>query len=96
MSAGLDLVEPVVEPNAPDEYDLVGRTVLPAPASGNIGSGTRTAVTIQREQNEHDGHYVAFEFEDVKYRYSCFIASLAAGRIGVVPAPSLGGLDPCP
>lgn len=97
MSVGLDLVEPEVEPTAREDYALVGRGVLAAPAIANVDVGLGlTAVTIQRAQNEEDGHYVPFELDDVKYRYSCFVASAVADDIATVPPPNDDPAAPCP
>ena len=98
MSVGIDLLEPELEPTAREEYALVSREVISPPAIGNIdlSSGDITAVTIQREQNEHDGHYVPFEHDDVKYRYGCFIASMVRDGTATVPAPEDDVLTACP
>jgi hypothetical protein len=98
MSVGLDLVEPVVDPDAPSEYALVGRNVLSAPAALNVSSpfGRVTGVTIQREQNHQDGHYVPFELDDVKYRYGCFVDSLMRFGAGAAPKVVDDALAPCP
>jgi hypothetical protein len=95
MSAGLDLVEPAVEDSAALDYQLVGRGVLPAPLHGNI-DGIVTAATIQRQQNDQDGHYVAFEFDDVKYRYGCFVDAVVRNESGVVALPSDDAMAACP
>jgi hypothetical protein len=88
MAVGLDLVEPAYEETAAQELPLVGRSVIPAPARANVDAGADlTAVVIQREQNHQDGHYVSFELDDVKYRYSCFVATAVADDIATVPAP---------
>jgi hypothetical protein len=97
MSVGTDLIAPEVEPTAAEEYALVGRGVLPAPLSLNLfapGGGV-TAGTLQRQQNGQDGHLVAFEFDDVKRRYACFVATLAESELPVVPAISSDPLAPC-
>jgi hypothetical protein len=86
MAIGLDLVEPEAEETAALELPLVGRGVLPAPATANIDSRL-TAVVIQRQQNHQDGHYVPFELDDVKYRYSCFVATAIANQFATVPLP---------
>jgi hypothetical protein len=98
MSVGLDLIEPQAEPTAADDYALVGRGVIAAPAVGNVDhpSGDVTAVTIQRAQNEHDGHYVSFEHDDVKYRYGCFADTLRRDGVAKVPLPNDDAFAPCP
>ncbi len=98
MSVGLDLAGPEAEDTAAADYALVGREVLPPPVSGNIdlASGDITAATIQRAQNHQDGHYVPFELDDVKYRYSCFVASLVRDGIATIPPPDDDPLAACP
>jgi hypothetical protein len=96
MSTGLDLVGPPVEPTAASDYALVGHSVIAAPASANIllQDGSRvTNVCVQHEQRPGvDGHYVPFEFEDLKYRYSCFLQCAVAGR-AILPVQNADSLD---
>lgn len=97
MALGIDLVEPEAEDSAAVDLALVGREVIPAPATGNIdGSPDFTAAVIQREQNHQDGHYVPFEFDDVKYRYACFIATAVENGTATVAAPNDDAAAPCP
>jgi len=59
--------------------------------------GSVTGVTVQREQRPGvDGHYVPFEWGDIKYRYSCFFDSLVKTGVAVLPAPNDDGLADCP
>lgn len=98
LAAGLDVIGPLVDPDAEAAYSLAGRSVLPAPASGNIvaGTGAVTGVVMQRAQREGiDGHHVHYEWPDVKYRYSCFFATLARTGQAVLLPPVDDGLAPC-
>jgi len=98
LAAGLDVIGPLVDPDAEGAYALAGRGVIPAPASANAGAGPGavTGVTVQREQREGiDGHHVPFEWGDVKYRYSCFFDSLARTGQAVLLPPMDDGLAPC-
>ncbi|MEZ4312856.1 MAG: hypothetical protein R3F14_32940, partial [Polyangiaceae bacterium] len=83
MAAGLDGVGPLVEPSLGEDLARAGRAVVSAPASA--GGGAPGGFVFQREQREGvDGHYVTFEWDDVKYRYGCFFASMVAGEGGAV------------
>jgi hypothetical protein len=97
MSVGTDLISPEVEPTAAEEYPLVGRGVVPPPVSLNVPAvgGSVTAATLQRAQNGEDGHYVPFEFDDVKRRYACFVATLADGDLPIIPAIASDPFAPC-
>ena len=54
-------------------------------------------MTVQRLQNgDVDGHYVPFEYPDLKRRYSCFVASAVAQGVAVAPGEGDDGLAPCP
>ncbi|HJL02916.1 MAG TPA: hypothetical protein RMH85_15185 [Polyangiaceae bacterium LLY-WYZ-15_(1-7)] len=76
MALGADLVLPAAEETWEEEYALVGLEGITAPATANRNGAT--VVTLQRAQREGtDGHYVPFEWEDVKRRYACFLASHA-------------------
>jgi hypothetical protein len=98
LAAGLDVVGPLVDPDAEAAYALAGRGVIAAPASGNLGApgGAVTGVTMQRVQREGiDGHHVPYEWGDVKYRYSCFFESFARTGQAVLLPPVDDGLAPC-
>ncbi|MFT3771026.1 MAG: hypothetical protein QM820_36895 [Minicystis sp.] len=99
MAAGLDVIAPLVDPSAADDYALAGHGAITAPASNNIQApgGSVTGVTLQREQRPGiDGHHVPFEWGDVKYRYSCFFDSLVKTGTAVLPPPNDDGLADCP
>lgn len=98
LAAGLDVMGPLVDTEAEEAYALAGRGVLSAPASGNVDAKPLavTGVTLQRAQREGiDGHHVHYEWEDVKYRYSCFFETLAKTGQAMLLPPVDDGLAPC-
>lgn len=74
---GAELLEPVLEPEAlaPMAFRGVGDP-LEAPVAENRGGAT--AVVRQYEPSVLDGHHVAFQREDAKAEYACFLRSLAS------------------
>jgi hypothetical protein len=99
MSVGLDIVAPTVEETAVEDYALVGRELLAAPARGNVlhsSTGPLTGVTVQGQQNAQDGHFVAFEIDSLKHQYSCFLASIVDANVGTLPAANDDALAACP
>jgi len=84
MSLGADMALPAAEETWEDEYALVGLGGLTPPVRANLGE--RTVVTLQREQRlDFDGHYVPFEWDDVKWRYACFLATHARDGVATLP-----------
>jgi len=92
---GLDLVGPDVTeipPGVPvgpegqiiQRIELAGGRQLDPPVSGNVevpGQGPRTAVVVRYpEDGIREGHYVAFQREEPKHQYGCFLEDLAAGK----------------
>lgn len=56
---------------------------------------TGVVVQFKPDQATNNGHIVAFQRDDVKHQYSCFLSTFVSTGIGVVPAPA--ALDtPCP
>ncbi|CAN0347267.1 unnamed protein product [Laminaria digitata] len=76
LALGLDLVEPVTEPVALEIMALGGHgEAIPTPASANGPEGV-TAVAIQYRPSVLDGHHVAYQRDDAKAQYACFIYSM--------------------
>lgn len=98
MSMGLDLMDPELIAGSADDYELVGRSVLPPPLKGNVDrpSGDVTAVTVQHEPAQDEGHDVAFELDPVRYQYGCFVDTLVKRDLPTVPAPNDDPFDDCP
>jgi hypothetical protein len=71
----------------------------PYPVHANVmaDDGTPyTGVVVQyADDGILDGHNVAFQLDEVKYQYGCFLATLLQDGVGVVPAPAPLG-TPCP
>lgn len=105
LSLGLDLAGDALDEKHPELthfaplgslLDLVGRSQIPLPASGNrvIGDDTVTAVVIQYpEDGIEDGREVVFQTEAPKHQYRCFLEGLAKGKPRVPSAGKVG--DPC-
>ncbi len=95
-SLGLDLVEPVLEPEALDIMAMTGHPeAIPTPAGGNLEDNI-TGVSIQYAPAILDGHHVAYQRNDAKAQYACFLRS-----VGIEPAPVLrsveaSALENCP
>ncbi len=93
LSLGLDLAGPELDDAGDPRLDgqtplgpllpLVGRAVIPLPASGNVeiaGRAAATAVVIQyAEDGLEDGHEVVFQTAAPKRHYQCFLATWLAG-----------------
>ena len=107
LSFGLDLAG---EPLDADHPELArfrplepllrfsGARRIDLPASGNAGppgGPARTAVVVQHPEGPvEDGHEVVFQTDPPKHQYRCFLQTLAAGGVPVVPIP--GGVgDAC-
>jgi len=56
---------------------------------------TGVVVQYQPDEKSKDGHIVAFQRDEVKYQYSCFLSTFVKTGIAVVPAPAPLG-TPCP
>jgi len=96
---GVDMVGPDVTeipPGVPvgpegqiiQRIELAGGRQLEPPVSGNRmveGAGARTAVVVRYpEDGIQEGHYVAFQREEPKHQYGCFLEDLARGRVPVI------------
>jgi len=108
LSLGLDLAGPSLDAAHPDLSDLrplesllrfSGGERIGLPASGNRplgGGGRATTVVIQHpEDGVEDGHEVVFQTDPPKRQYRCFLESLAATGLPVVPAGGDPAAD-CP
>lgn len=81
---GVELVAPMLEPEALEIMKLVGLDqVLEPPVSGNVASGV-TGVVRQYPPSVLDGHHVAYQRDDTKAEYACFIKTLASGGVPVL------------
>ncbi len=74
--------------------------VLPYPAVNDVGepdSGVYTGVVVQYPADSvtQNGHDIAFQLDEVKYQYGCFLSSMLKTGVAVVPAPAALG-TPCP
>jgi hypothetical protein len=74
--------------------------LLSYPVSNDVKSldGTPyTGVVVQYAADaiSMNGHDIAFQLDDVKYQYGCFLYSVMKTGVGVVPAPAALG-TPCP
>jgi hypothetical protein len=93
---GVDLVEPVVEPEALDYMVWGGRTdTVTAPVSGNVPSGV-TAVVAQYEASVLDGHHVAYQRDDAKAQYACWLRAVGVGDAPIFRSIEGSSLDACP
>ena len=91
---GAQLVEPVLEAEALDQ--MRWRNLddeLTAPVTGNR-DGT-TSVVQQYEPDVLHGHHVAFQRDDTKSQYACFIHSLTDTETPTFYAADESGVDAC-
>lgn len=114
MAVGMDVAAPAAEPSVVSELALLGRSEIALPARGNVqlqNGQTATAVALQRDAKGLNGHHVAFEFDDVKHAYGCFIKTLSddvqrvseqssepaslEGAIATLPATQSDAAAPC-
>ena len=92
---GVELVSPVLEPEALEIMKLVGLDrVIEPPASGNTVSGV-TGVVRQYPPSVLDGHHVAYQREDTKAEYACFIKTLANQGTPVLKAAAQATPELC-
>lgn len=86
---GASLAGPSIEPTLPEALGLAGAEPVTFPAGKNRGG--MTAVVTHYDVPFNLGHFVAFDREDARHQYTCFLASLGEKVDG--PA----ALDaPCP
>lgn len=86
---GASLAGDSVEPTLPEALGLVGGSPVTFPAGKNRAGVT--AVVTHYEVPFDLGHFVAFDREDARHQYTCFLASVGE----TVGGPA--GLDaPCP
>jgi hypothetical protein len=73
--------------------------LLPYPITDNLEAASGapyTGVVVQYAgDGEHDPHTIAFQLDEVKYQYGCFLATFLARSAATVPAPATLG-TPCP
>ncbi len=92
---GVQLVSPVFEPEAVEIMKLVGLDdVLMPPASANADSGV-TAVVRQYEPSVLDGHHVAYQRDDAKAQYACFIKMLALYGVPTLASVDQSSVENC-
>ncbi len=92
---GVELVAPNLEPEALEIMRLVGLDqVLEPPVSANHPSGA-TAVVRQYEPSVLDGHHVAYQRDDTKAEYACFVKTLALTGIPVLAAVPDSSVENC-
>lgn len=97
MSAalGVDLVEPVVESEALDTMAWTGHAdAIPLPAQGNAASGV-TAVVAQYPASVLDGHHVAYQRDDTKAQYACWVRSVGVNGPPVFRSVEDSQLEAC-
>lgn len=91
---GAELVEPVYEPEAFELMRWRGfGDPLELPAGANR-DGT-TALVAQYEPRVLDGHHVAFQRDDAKAQYACFVHSLTTGGAPLFRSSSASEADAC-
>ena len=91
---GAQIVEPVVEPIALEAMAWRGLDdTLTPPVSANR-DGT-TAVVTQYEPSVLDGHHVAFQRDDAKAQYGCFLRSLAQEAAPVLRSVDNSSIESC-
>jgi len=96
---GVDMVGPEVTEKPPgipvgpegqiiQRIELAGGRQLDPPVSGNVtveGQGPRTVAVVRYAKDGiQEGHYVAFQREEPKHQYGCFLEDLARGRVPVI------------
>ncbi len=92
---GVDMVEPVVEPEALEIMALSGHAApLAAPVAGNAASGV-TAVVAQYDASVLDGHHVAYQRNDTKAQYACWVRSVGVGDGPVFASVEASELAAC-
>ncbi len=92
---GADLAEPVEEAMALDVMGLVGHgQPVALPVEGNHPSGA-TAVVAQYPPSVLDGHHVAYQRDDAKAQYACFIKTLTATGTPVLKDPENADVTEC-
>lgn len=96
LGLGLSLAGPSLDAMTPEISDftpladllpLVGAQTTSLPASGNIGGTVTAVVTQHAEDGIEDGHEVVFQTDEPKHEYECFLRTLRATGVPVVPAP---------
>jgi hypothetical protein len=90
----------IIWPSLQDSLSLEGKGgLVPYPVKDELvnESGTAyTGVVVQYPFEEIAGsHSIAFQLDDVKYQYGCFLSSFLATGHATVPAPAPLG-TPCP
>lgn len=81
VSIGGHHVGPTIEPI--EGLTLLGRSELAAPVTGNL-NGT-TAVVIQYEATDSDGHFVVFDVAQARRQSTQFLSTLASTGTATVP-----------
>jgi hypothetical protein len=81
VSIGGNHVGPIIEPI--EGLELLGHSELTAPVTGNVG-GT-TAVIIQYQATESDGHFVVFDVAQARRQSTQFLSTLASTGTATVP-----------
>lgn len=89
----------VVWPSTQDALKLAGKGgITPYPVSQNLTSedGTKyTGVIVQyKGDGVYDPHALYSQLDDVKHQYGCFLSSILATGVALVPAPAPLG-SPC-
>ncbi len=88
-SFGLDLGGAALDTSVNDVLVASGGQRIELPASGNLrGSAGEpvTGVVVQHRQDEvEDGHEIAFQLDEPKRQYQCFLTTFAADRPPLVP-----------
>lgn len=100
LAYGHQQVGEVVWETTQDALELIGRNgVIDYPVTKNLksaGGESYTGVVVQYEGDGlYDPHAVAFQLEEVKHQYSCFLDSYFRTGVSVVPPPASLG-TPCP
>lgn len=87
---GLDIVEPLLEPQIADFLALTSVSVVAAPIGGNRQDGKITGVAAQFAPHAPGkGHYVSFELGAARSHYACFLRRAALYMGPVVSAMSV-------
>ena len=84
VSIGGDLVAPTLAPI--DGLTMRGRSVATAPVTSNLDG--HTAVVVQYQATQSDGHFVVFDIPAAERQAAEFLGTLARTGTATVVAPN--------
>ena len=95
IAIGADLAEPVLEPLALEYGALIGKPdAVAVPVQANFPGGL-TVVTRQYQPSVLDGHHVAYQRDDTKAQYACFIKTLGPDSPPALLPVDQAGVEQC-